>query len=95
MRNRLLGIPIEEAPVLPDNTYWEHQLVGLVVQDAQGKELGELIDIIRTGSNDVYVVKDREEKEYLIPAIKEVIIEVDLKKGLMTINPLNGLLKEE
>ncbi len=66
-----------------------------MVQDAQGKELGELIDIIRTGSNDVYVVKDREEKEYLIPAIKEVIIEVDLKKGLMTINPLNGLLKEE
>ena len=57
----------------------------------QGEPLGILADIIATGSNDVYVVKSAE-REYLIPALEDVVREIDLAGGIMTVSPLEGLL---
>lgn len=61
---------------------------------ADGVALGRVADILETGSNDVYVVRDNEKREYLIPALKDVIKDIDLEKGLMVIQPLPGLLEE-
>ena len=54
-------------------------------------ELGTLVDIFETGSNDIYVVRG-ETKEYLIPAIADVITQVDIAGKKMIITPLDGLL---
>lgn len=56
----------------------------------EGKYLGEVKEILRTGSNDVYVVR-KNRKEMLLPALKEVILEVDCKEGKMVVNLIEGL----
>jgi 16S rRNA processing protein RimM len=74
-----------------DEFYWK-DILGLKVIDGEGTVLGEVVDIFSTGSNDVYVVDKT--KQYLIPATKDVIREISLKKGCMTIDSslLEGLL---
>ena len=71
--------------------FW-YELMDLRVYLVTGEYIGKICEIIETGSNDVYVVK-KKEKEYLIPAIEEVIREVDIKNNRMVIDPLEGLLE--
>lgn len=73
-----------------DEFYW-FELMGLEVYLTTGDYLGVLTEIFPTGSNDVFVVKDRG-REYLIPGIHEVVKEIDLSGKRMTISPLKGLL---
>lgn len=81
----------DQLPELPDGEYYWQDLMGLAVFDEQGKCFGELADILATGANDVYVVRSGE-NEYLFPAISEVVLQIDLKKRIMTVRPLEGLL---
>jgi 16S rRNA processing protein RimM len=62
-----------------------------MVITSEGKEIGRVAEIMETGSNDVYVVRGQG-KEYLIPAIKDVILSVDLRSGAIIITPMEGLL---
>jgi 16S rRNA processing protein RimM len=71
-------------PTAPDEFYW-YQLIGLEVVDTEGQKLGTLEEIIETGSNDVYVVR-RGREEILVPAIEEVVRDVDLQRRLMTVD---------
>jgi len=71
-------------PTDPGEFYW-YQLIGLEVVNSEGERLGILEEIIETGSNDVYVVR-RGKEETLIPAIEEVVLEVDLQRRLMTVD---------
>lgn len=73
-----------------DEYYWR-DLIGLTVNTDQGVELGTLVDIFETGSSDIYVVRGSS-KEYLIPAIADVITHVDIPGKKMIITPLDGLL---
>lgn len=73
-----------------DEYYWR-DLIGMTVFTDQGQELGKLVDIFETGSNDIYVVRG-DEREYLIPAIADVIAQVDIGGNKMVITPLDGLL---
>lgn len=82
----------ENAVKLAPGEYFLCDLVGLLVLTDTGEELGTLTEIIRTGANDVYVVKTKNEKEVLIPNTKECIIEVSLEKNTMTVHLLEGLL---
>ena len=92
LRDQLLEVPESELmPLLPDE-YFEHQIIGLEVQTIDGRSLGNITEVLRTGSNDVYVAR-QEGKEYLIPAIADVVKEIDLEAGRMTIEPLPGLLE--
>lgn len=75
-----------------DEYYW-HEVVGLQVQLENGQVLGKIKAIVPTGSNDVYVVQGDEKKEYLIPAVEDVVLEIDLEQGLMIIRALDGLLE--
>jgi 16S rRNA processing protein RimM len=75
-----------------DEYYWQ-DLLGLAVVTTEGRELGIIKDILETGANDVYLVRDEATRhEYLIPAIASVIASVNLQTGCMTITPLEGLL---
>jgi 16S rRNA processing protein RimM len=94
LRDYLVLIPLEEAIPLQEDEYYEHQIVGLVVWTASGERLGEIEEILYTGANEVYVVRaeDPARKEILVPAIDEVVREIDLDAGRMTIEPLDGML---
>ena len=71
-------------PTAPGEFYW-YQLIGLEVVNTEGQKLGTLEEIIETGSNDVYVVR-RGREEILVPAIEEVVRDVDLQRRLMTVD---------
>lgn len=77
---------------LGKDTYYIVDLIGLNVFSTEGEMLGILEDVFPTGSNDVYVVKDNLGKQILIPAIADVVKEIDLKNKKMIINLIPGLL---
>jgi len=72
------------AALAADEFYW-HQLIGLEVMSVDGRRLGTIRQIIETGSNDVYVVQEGRE-EVLIPALADVIREVNLERRLMVVD---------
>lgn len=78
-------------PELPGDEYYWSDLLGLQVVTREGVPLGELVDIIETGSNDVYVVK-KDGRELLIPALDDVVLAVDLAAKRMTVSLPEGLL---
>lgn len=84
----------EDRPALPEGEYYHHQILGLTVVDEAGATLGVLTEIIETGANDVYVVQNDAipVREILIPAIKEVLLEVNLEAKTMRVHLLPGLL---
>ena len=77
---------------LPDGTYYICDLIGCVVKTTSGQVLGKLDDVIKTGSNDVYSVRNEEGKQVLIPVIDEVIMAVDIENKSVVIEPIKGLL---
>lgn len=84
----------EDLPPLPPGEFYWFQLFGLKVFTERGTYLGILKGIMPTGSNDVFVVRHNQE-EYLIPAIDEVVRQVNLKEKIMVIRPLAGLLPQD
>jgi 16S rRNA processing protein RimM len=90
LRGVLLQVPRERAVALPQGAYFWDDLVGLRVENEAGETLGTLSEVLRTGANDVYVVK-RDRGELLIPAIKQVVERVDLARGSITVRLLPGL----
>jgi 16S rRNA processing protein RimM len=93
LKGRELWVTEDEVGPPPPGSFWEHQLLGLEVRTRAGRRLGAVSDILVTGSNDVLVVKG--EGEVLIPLLREVVVEVNLEDGVMTVEPLPGLLDEE
>ncbi len=91
LRGKILEIEPRQLQPLPADSYYYFQLIGLEVRTGQGEILGEITEIIATGSNDNYVVRDAK-GEILIPAIADVVKSVDLEKGVMTIEAVAGLL---
>ena len=93
LRGSLIEIAEDDLPALPEGEYYVHDLVGLAVLDADGEAIGELAEVLRTGANDVYLVRREGARDLLIPAIPEVILDVDLPAGRMRIDPLPGLIE--
>ncbi len=77
---------------LPEGSYYQFEIIGLNVYLENGARLGRIESIMETGSNDIYVVKE-EGKEFLIPALASVVIEINLPERRMTIRPMQGLLE--
>lgn len=92
---RLQGQPIEihrsQLYPLPEGQYYHFQLIGLEVWTIQGELLGNVTEILAAASNDNYVVSGAR-GEILIPAIEDVVKSIDLERGRITIEPIEGLL---
>jgi 16S rRNA processing protein RimM len=93
-RAMLIHISIDDAIPLEEGEHYLFQLVGLQVVTEKGRELGTLVDVLETGANDVYVI-DGPAGEVLLPAIPEVIREVDVVAGRIVVHLLDGLLEDQ
>jgi 16S rRNA processing protein RimM len=91
LKGQLVQVPIEEAMPLPDGAYYHYQLVSLEVVTTAGERLGVLSEVMETGANDVYVV-DNEGKEILLPAIADVVKSIDMEKGRIVVEVIEGLI---
>ena len=89
MRNKVIYMNRDDVE-LEDGSYFIQDLIGLEVFDADTNAFyGTLVDVLETGANDVYTIRNEElHKEYLIPAIPDVVISTDIENNKMTIKPL-------
>ena len=89
-RGWLVQVPESESWRLPRGRFYWHQIIGLRVVTLDGEQIGTVSDILETGANDVYVVKGSA-GERLLPAIKQVIIEIAPERGEMVVSLIPGL----
>lgn len=92
LRGYELYVTREHAIPLKKNEYYIADLIGMKVMTDEESELGIIDDVLQTGANDVYVVKQPSGKDILLPAIKDCILSVDVEAGLMKVHVLDGLL---
>jgi 16S rRNA processing protein RimM len=91
LRGTYLQAPEGDLKPLPEGEYYRFQLVGLVARSLDGRELGRVVDVLSTPENEVYVVKGPD-GEVLIPAVDDVVQEIDLTKGTISVEIIPGLL---
>lgn len=91
-KGKKLLVTRENAVELEEGEYFIADLIGLKVVTDEDEEFGELTDVLQTGANDVYEVKMINGKEVLIPAIKDCILDVNIKEGVMKVHLLKGLI---
>ena len=87
-RGAVVRIPAGEAAPLEEGEFFHHQIIGLPVFNEEGQPLGEVTDILETGANDVYVVRDAEGRENLFPALESVVLSIDPEARRMVVRPL-------
>ena len=85
LRNKHISLPKEELVKLPKDHYYQFEIIGLNVFSDQDEYLGKVSEILQTGSNDVYVVRKEGCKDLLIPALKAVVISIDVPASKMTV----------
>ncbi|HVA24819.1 MAG TPA: ribosome maturation factor RimM [Chloroflexota bacterium] len=94
LHGRYLRVPGSALAELDEGEYYLFQLRGLTVITEDGRELGRVDDVLQTGANDVYIVATPH-GELLLPAIEDVIKEVDLAAGRMVVHLLPGLMPDK
>lgn len=86
-KDKYVEIAREDAVPLEEGTYYVADLIGCTVYDTEGVNLGVVYDVLKTGSNDVYWIK--EGKELLIPALRDIVNEVDVENKRIVIKPVD------
>ncbi len=95
IKGLFLKVDRDNAVKLEEGSFFICDILDSRVFDEQGKLLGNLKEVLRTGSNDVYVVKDENNREILIPALKSVVREVSLENKRLTVSLPEGLVDDE
>ena len=93
LRKHFLYITKQDLTALGKDEFYMHDLIGLEVFDVAGNLLGTLAEVESYEANDVYVLKDRQGREYLLPAVKDVIVSISLEQNKMIIRKLDGLME--
>lgn len=83
--NKLLKINRSDVPPLEDGEYYAFDIIGLQVINQDDVVLGEITEILKTGSNDVYITKAKDGRQILIPALKKVVTEINVEDGFMKV----------
>ena len=92
LRQKDIYVQRKDAPPLEEGEHYYADLLGLDVTDDTGVYRGKLTDIIQTGANDVYEITADDGKSFLLPVIKQCILDIDVEAGTMRIHILEGLL---
>ena len=91
LRGRFLTIPQRELSRLPDGSYYHFQIIDMGVWNERDEYVGRVKEVLATGGNDVYVVVDGGQRELLVPALADVVVEVDVERNKMTVRLPEGL----
>ena len=95
LRGTIIEMEDDDLPEAPEGAFYHYEIVGTKVRTTEGEELGVVLEIIVTGANDVYVVGKpgaiESKDQILIPAIADVVLEVDVHNGVVTVNLPEGL----
>lgn len=92
LKNLQIKIDSDEVGELEENEFYFHQIIGCEVFDENDKNLGEIIDILTPGANDVWVIKGENGKEILIPYIEDVVKKIDITSKKVNIAVMEGLI---
>lgn len=93
LKNKYLEIPREYAVELEEDTYFIADLIGCRVFDTEGKDLGEIFDVLQTKNNDVYWIK--KPKELLIPVLLEIVLDINIEDRKIIIKPVGEWQDED
>lgn len=91
LTGKLLTVDRSQAAPLAEGEYYAFDIIGLCVYHIDGTELGVVENVLRTGSNDVYVARSKVGKEILIPALKSVVKDIDIPQGRMTVDMMQEI----
>ena len=91
LRGKSFTVPAHLVPTLPEGTYYHYELIDLEVYTCDGECLGTIREILATGANDVYVVERPGGGDLLIPALKRVVVGIDILAGRMRVRLPEGL----
>lgn len=91
-KNGLLKVSKDELGKLSEGQYYFYEIIGCTVFTEEGEELGVVTEILTPGANDVWVVKEKNGKEHLIPYITDVVKKVSVEQKHIVIKPMEGLL---
>lgn len=93
-KDQYIYIDDKDRITLPEDSYFIHDLIDCKVFDLSGDLIGTLEDIIQGPSNDVYMVRDCiNAKEYLIPAVKSFIKDINIKEKIIIVDPIEGMIE--
>ena len=85
LRNKLIKIERKDLVPLPAGHYHVFDIIGLSVYNEQEEYLGKISDVLQTGSNDVYIVEQKDKQPLLIPGLKTVVLHIDIPGSKMTV----------
>ncbi len=91
-KGKSIYINKEDVRVLPEDTYYIFDLIGLKVVDDENKIIGTVSDVIKNTSQDLYEIEQENGKKFLVPAVEEFIIGIDMNHRVMQVKLLDGLL---
>ena len=91
LRGRFLCVLRQEVRPAPQGAYYHFQIIDIDVWSHEGEYLGRVAEILPTGGNDVYVIRREGRPDLLLPAVGDVVLEVDPESGRMTVRVPEGL----
>ncbi|GAA0298936.1 16S rRNA processing protein RimM [Gracilibacillus halotolerans] len=92
LKGSMLLVSKENLGKLEEGEFYYFQIIGLEVYTVTDEYIGKVKEILSPGANDVWVVKAKSGKEYLIPYIDDIVKQVDIEGGRTIIEPMEGLL---
>ena len=81
----------KDLPKLEDDSYYLKDIIGLTAVDENGEEIGKITDVIFTGANDVYEITTPGEREILVPAVKEFVLDINLDEKVIKVKLIEGM----
>ena len=92
LKGTRLFVPRERLPELPEDEYYHTDLIGLIVQNLEGSNIGRITSVLNHGASDLLEIENkRENRSVLVPFTREIVPKVDIKNSLVIIDPPKGL----
>ena len=85
LRGYFLAVTEDELVVLEDDEYWHWELEGLTALDENGQELGTLVEVVESPAHDLYVVKTKDGRNHLVPAVREFVPDINIDDGTVVV----------
>nr|WP_270941939.1 ribosome maturation factor RimM [Romboutsia lituseburensis] len=92
LRNKFMYVSREDSRDLDEGEYFIADMIGIDVETVAGEHVGVLTEVLQYAANDVYVIKGKDNKEIMIPAVMKFVPTIDMNERKMIIDPIKGML---